>query len=69
MLGDLFRGTAIGGLAFFVGAALVLGGFVAVGIADAQGEAEIIEAANVEGVVYSRAAARRLSEESLRSAA
>ena len=36
VVGDLFRGTQIGGLVFFLGAALVLAGFIAVGWADAQ---------------------------------
>jgi len=70
VVGDLFRGTAIGGFTFFAGAALVLGGFVAVGIADAQFEEnEVVEAANAEATVYPQA--RRRSSEGLppRSAA
>lgn len=36
VVGDLFRGTPVGGVVFFVGAGLVLAGFIAVGWADAR---------------------------------
>lgn len=34
VVGDLFRGTPIGGVGLLIGASLVLSGFVAVGYAD-----------------------------------
>lgn len=40
VFGDLFLGTTVGGVWFFVGAGLVLGGFIAVGVADATQRAE-----------------------------
>lgn len=44
VFGDILRGTQIGGITLFLGATLVLGGFVAVGLADAQEkDEEIIE--------------------------
>jgi solute carrier family 35 protein F5 len=44
VFGDILRGTQIGGITLFIGATLVLGGFVAVGLADAQEkDEEIIE--------------------------
>lgn len=44
VFGDILRGTEMGGVTLFCGAALVLGGFVAVGLADAQEkDEEIIE--------------------------
>jgi len=45
VVGDLFRGTQIGGFVFFSGAALVLAGFIAVGWADAQQREEEEEVA------------------------
>ena len=44
VIGDLFLGTAIGGLSFFVGAGLVLGGFIAVGVEDTQRASDVQEA-------------------------
>lgn len=42
VFGDILRGTQIGGFTLFLGATLVLGGFVAVGLADAQEKDEEI---------------------------